>query len=834
MPALSVGAAAAEVPFAVDHSGYKKIALPFMKEHCVSCHGAKKEKGDLNIEKQLSNNFLDLAETKIWGEIVDAVNSHEMPPEDEDQPNTDEAGKFADWVAGELGRAEVSQRSTKVILRRLNRAEYANTIRDLLGIDLNVEAFPEDAVAGGFDNIGSALTISPMQLELYYDTARKILDDVITRGEQAPMIKWRFEPEDDTTGRDRTRIEHDGQRIILNCGKLEKKDGMAVMRIDQWDRKINFRDFYMKHPGIYILRIRASSRVPNRDQVVKSARPFIIERVRKEAGKFKLPFDPAKIEKQIDHFRKDRMYDYGAARIKVAMKLGGQPRDIGEFEISSRQPAMETLEIPIFFDTQKGGITIFYAYSIPGALENAGFQKREKFARPEALIDWMELEGPIHKQWPPEPHARLFAGLPTDGDWKQGEARSVIARFMRKAWRRPVTDIEVGHKLALFTKTFAEENDFFEAIKAPLIAVLTSPHFLYIAEPSTGQRPLDGNEIATRLSYFLWSSMPDEELFALATSGKLTDPGHLGKQVDRLLADPKNSAFVDNFAGQWFDLRKIGANPPAADLFPRYDRHLEMSIAAESLGFFAEILNHDLDLRNFIRSDFVTINERLARFYNIPGVKGNHIRKVSVSPSSKRGGIITQASILSVTSNGTRTSPVVRGTWILKNILGTDPGLPVADVGDIQPKVPGIDKATVRQRLEIHRELAQCARCHNKIDPLGFALENFNAAGDWRDKEGFGYKGRIGKNDPDIDASAKMPDGTEFVGVSGLQKQLLKKEELFLRCISEKLFTYALGRELGYSDKPYIDASIKHLKAGDYTLRSLIHSIVTSEPFLSK
>jgi hypothetical protein len=357
---------------------------------------------------------------------------------------------------------------------------------------------------------------------------------------------------------------------------------------------------------------------------------------------------------------------------------------------------------------------------------------------------------------------------------------------------------------------------------------------IFGAEPSTGPRPLTPHELAARLSYFLWSSMPDARLRKVAEEGKLGDPAVLKHQADLLLASNKSSAFTTNFAGQWFDLRKIGANPPASDLFPRYDRHLETSIKNETLAFFHEILHQDLSVMNFVKSDFVTINERLARFYDIPGVRGDHFRKVPVSPEMNRGGVVTQASILSITSNGTRTSPVVRGTWVLKNLLGTDPGLPVANVGEIAPKVPGIDKATVRQRLAIHRELPQCARCHDKIDPLGLSLENYNAAGEWRLQEGFGYKGRIGENDPVIDASAKLPDGTEFTGVSGLQDQLLRKEDLFLRCLAEKMFTYALGREMGYSDKSHLDAAVAHLKENGRTLRTLIHFIITSKPFLTK
>jgi hypothetical protein len=355
-----------------------------------------------------------------------------------------------------------------------------------------------------------------------------------------------------------------------------------------------------------------------------------------------------------------------------------------------------------------------------------------------------------------------------------------------------------------------------------------------IAAGTRARRRLNDFELASRLSYFLWSTMPDDELFEVAESNRMSDPAVIAQQVDRMLRDSRSAAFVENFAGQWLSLREVGSNPPASDLYPRYDRHLEVSIVEESKAFFAEILHNDLDLLKFVRSDFVVINERLARYYGIPGVKGDTFRRVPVPDGVHRGGIVTQASVLSVTSNGTRTSPVKRGTWVMKNLLGIDPGLPVANAGDIAPNVPGLDKATVRQRLEIHRSLPQCARCHNKIDPLGFALENFNGAGDWCDQEGFGYKGRIGKNDPAIDASAKMIDGTEFVGVEGLQRVLIQKQDLFLNCLSGKLFTYALGRQLGVADQLHIKAAVEHVNGNGRTLKSLITYVATSAPFLSK
>jgi hypothetical protein len=405
---------------------------------------------------------------------------------------------------------------------------------------------------------------------------------------------------------------------------------------------------------------------------------------------------------------------------------------------------------------------------------------------------------------------------------------------MRKAWRRPVSAQEIDAKVALFDAVRKEKPSLVGALKIPLIAVLASPHFLYLSEPSTqAARPLNDHELATRLSYFLWSTTPDDELLRLAEEGKLSQPAVLYAQTERLLKDARNEAFVKNFAGQWIGLREVGANPPASDLYPQYDRHLEVSMVGESQAFFREILQRDLPATSFIKSDFVTINERLARFYGIDGVRGDDFRAVKVPSGIRRGGLATQASVLTITSNGTRTSPVKRGTWVMKTLLGTDPGLPVANAGDIPPKVPGADKATVRQRLAIHREKPQCARCHDKIDPLGLALENFNAAGEWREQEGFGYKGRIGSDDPKIDASATMPDGTRFEGVEGLQNALLKRQDLFHTALANRMYTYALGRELGLADAPETKAAAAHLKKQG-TLRSLIRFVVGSKSFRTK
>ena len=814
----------------LDTSGFAKIVQPFVKEHCVKCHGPEKQKAKLRLDT-LPNNFADPAITSKWAEVVNSVNGHQMPPEEEKQPTTASAGAFAAWLENALGQGEIAKRSTRVVMRRINRAEYNNTIRDLLGVDFRpADKFPEDPPAGGFDNIGQALTISPLHLELYYAAARQILDRALVEGERPPLIQWRFEPEENTLGGDRYRVKRDGNNIILNDGKNPTEGDFTVVHHESWDKGIGFRDFKLKDAGEYIIRFRAAGRIPTREQVVASAEKQLAKRRDEQDAKQpeRKKYSQQEFENTLAHFKTARMYDYGPPRVKVGQTLGGTPRVIAELDVAT---APNTYEIRAHFTTASAGVELDYAYDIPKALENSWMQGRDEFARPELLIDWIELEGPIHPAWPPASHARLL-GVATAKDEKS-QAREVLTRFMPKAYRRPVQPEEVEAKVALFEKLRAEKSSFTEAIKAPLAAVLSSPHFLFLVEPEAAKpRKLAPYELASRLSYWLWSSIPDDALFSAAASGELAKPAVIAAQVTRMLADPMSDAFITNFTGQWLGLRKIGSNPPSKNLYPEYDRHLELSIARETEGFFAEILRNNVDARALIKSDFITINERLARFYGIAGVKGDAIRRVPAA--EHRGGLVTQASIHSLTSNGTRTSPVTRGVWVMRTMLGIDPGLPVANVGEIANKIPGIDKATVRQRLQIHRENAACARCHDRIDPLGFALENFNAAGEWRDREGHGYQGRIEKNDPLIDAKSKMLDGTEIGGVEGLQAALLKQEDLFLTALANQLTTYALGRELGFSDRPTIRAAVETMKRNRYTVRSLLLTIATSELFTTK
>ena len=825
--------------FRADEAGYRKVAQPFFRAYCEGCHGAEKQKGDFRVDDALPNRFEEKAVRERWAEVVNVLNGHEMPPEKEKQPRSDEVARMVDWVTSEAVRAELFKRDTRTVLRRMNRDEYANTIRDLVGIEMDVSALPVDAPAGGFDNNGRALTVSPMHLEVYMDLAGKILDRALVTGDRPESLRWRFEPE--VGNGDSSRVRYDAKNnAIVHGGKNAKEGGMTLMHHESWDRNPNARDFAMYHEGEYVVRVRAGGIVPGRDAVVASARRALERRIAETEQKGKSEEarrQRERLEKELEHFQNDRMYDYGPPRLKLVLTSGGQPRVVAEWDVDAPAEAPRVYEFRVRCTKERMGLTLEYAYSIPKVLENFWMQGHDDFARPVAHLDWFEIEGPIAPEWPPASHVQLLGREVPSPEKEREAARLALGRFMARAYRRPVDASEVAGKLALFDAVREGRGGYVEAMKASLTGVLASPEFLYLSErggegDGRAVRRLSDHELAVRLSYFLWGTMPDAELRGLADQGKLRRGGELGKQVDRMLSDSRASALSKQFAAQWLGLREVGSNPPAADLYPQYDKHLQQSFVLESLAFFDEVLRGNRSVLSFLKSDFVTVNERLARFYGIEGVRGDDFRVVQAS--AHRGGVMTQGSVLTITSNGTRTSPVKRGVWLLKNLLGIDPGLPVANAGEIAPKVPGVDKATVRQRLAIHRELPQCARCHDRIDPMGFALENFNAAGEWREQEGFGYKGRIERNDPKIDASSQLPDGTMVEGADGLRDTLLLRQDLFLNCLSSKLFTYALGREMGLADQPVIKRAVERVKGGDMTLRSLIKAVVESEVFGTK
>jgi len=841
--AAYVSSLRASEKFQPDSAEFTRLVRPYFSSHCVRCHGDAVAESDMRLDVDPMLDFTDPSTKEHWSEIVNVINSHEMPPESEPQPDAAESAAIVEWAVGQMKKAELIRRDQNIVIRRLNRDEYRLTIRELTGVDFDVSGFPLDPLAEGFDNNGSALSMSPMQMELYVDAARKILDRAIVMGVQPKTVRYRFQPE--VGNGDDSRVRYDEYNAIVHGGQNPVEGDFKVLHHASWDRVCNAREFALPEEGVYKIRIRAGGKVPGRDDVVRTASAALEHRFEQQMR------DNSNGEKyhreamtcDMLHFENDRIYNYGPPRLKLIHDINGQPIVVSEFDVDAPVDQPAVYEFQARFNTNKTSLSIEYAYSIPSVMENFWFQSHDTFARPVAYLDWFEIEGPINDDWPPKSHRQILGDLDLSKEPDPAQVRKVVALFLRRAFRRPVSDEEIQAKLQLYTDARKSGKSVREAIQLPLVAILCSPKFLFLCEPVPTSAPkveefaarkLTTHELATRLSYFLWSSMPDAELFKAASKGDLRDKKVLTQQAKRMLEDPRSEAFITNFTEQWLGVRAVGANPPAMDLYPQYDRHLEASMRKEGAAFFEEILRNDLDVRNFVKSDFVVINERLARFYGIDNVHGDSFRRVSVGPEVHRGGLLTQAAVHTITSNGTRTSPVKRGTWVMTTMLGQDPGLPVANAGDIAPKVPGIDKATVRKRLEIHRTLALCARCHNKIDPLGFALENYDASGFWRDKEGFGYKGRVEANDPDIDASSKLPDGTAIVGVSGLQNAILKNETLFLNCLSKKMLTYALGREMGLVDTELIEQASRYMQTQDYRLRALVEYVVCCEAFQNR
>lgn len=545
---LALGADPASVE--PDRAGYQKSVAPFFKSYCDKCHSGAKPESEFSLQpSKLQNDFSDPAVRAKWREVVNVLNSHEMPPEKEKQPGPDEVAAVVDWITAQTVRAELSKRERTVVLRRLNRAEYHNTIRDLIGVDFDTSGFPQDPPAGGFDNNGGALTISPLHMEMYLAAAQQILDRALVEGDRPASIRWRFEPK--AGAMDRTRLRLDAKNNPLVNGNNNQQEGAwVVVHHNSWDKSIGARDFRVPTAGQYAIRIHAAGRVPSRDQVIESASKIL--KHRQDEQDEKNPKGKEWTQRQFDqdlkHFQTDRMYDYGPPRVKLTLQLGPQPRTITEFDVDGSPDKPKVFEFITRFTTESAGISIEYAYAIPAVLENFWMQSHQSFARPELMVDWFEVEGPLYDAWPPSTHSKILHDSPVSKSDETRYVREVLSKFMRKAYRRPIDASEVELKLKLFVAA-RKEKSLVEAIKAPLTAILASPHFLYLAEPapeSAGKiARLDDHALASRMSYFLWSSMPDDELSQLAASGKLKDARTRIAQVDRMLAEFARRIVVD-------------------------------------------------------------------------------------------------------------------------------------------------------------------------------------------------------------------------------------------------------------------------------------------------
>jgi mono/diheme cytochrome c family protein len=781
----SAGLRAAENPPVVPESeGINGIAQPFFQEHCLRCHGPDVAKGGLRLD-QLADDVSSPTTFNLWREVVSRLQLGEMPPAEEPRPEQEQIADIVQRLSARLDEAAAKQRSEgRVVLRRLNRVEYENTVRDLFDVDVSVkEMLPEDTISHGFDNVGAALNISPVLIERYLEAADAVLNAAI-----APVHKLESKME---------RFDlFDSLPKWFLAGVWKRDDGVILFR-NSGDSATDLRQFKAPAPGRYRFRIATSAH--------NSETP--------------LPM---------------------AVLLGNFVVSGNYSRHLGYFDSPPGEPTVIEFEERLAARNDTIKVT-------PVALPFV-YLKQETMAEypgPGLKIHWIEVEGPFPESWPTESYRRVFG----DADPKSGtlaDAEKLLRELLPRAFRRPVAAAEVEPFVSLVAKSLEMGHPFEASLRAGIKAVLSSPKFLYFREPSG---PLDDYSLASRLSYFLWSTLPDETLFALARSGELGKPEILHAQVERMLQHPKAKAFTENFTGQWLSLRDISATTPDKALYPEFEELLQWSSVRETQLFFDELLKEDLSLRNFIDSDFAMLNGRLAKHYGIPQVHGVAFRKVTLKPEHHRGGVLTHASVLKVTANGTTTSPVIRGVWVLDRIMGRPSAPPPPNVPAVEPDIRGA--TTIREQLAKHRSTENCAGCHARIDPPGFALENYDVIGGWRERYRVvaerkdWVRNRVGPlakylaayqygEGRQIEAGDQLPDGRQFADLSEFKQLLLAHPERIARCLTEKLVTYATGHPVGFSDHQAVSQILAEAKKSDYGLRSLIHAVVASELFQKK
>jgi mono/diheme cytochrome c family protein len=730
---------------------YEQVLQPFLARYCIACHGPNKQSGDLAFHEKKAESLQ--AEPALWDKVAERLEKSEMPPKGKPQPTAEEKRAVIAWIKSESAKSsrETTSRAGRVTLRRLNRAEYNNTIRDLFALDFQpAEDFPSDEVGYGFDNIGDVQSLSPLLLEKYLSAAEAIVQRAFT-GELPPLPPKR---------------------------DIRPRDFKASAKTSQGpDRSVVFSEgdlsFTHQFPrdGEYVILYRALG-----------------TQIDKEAVRLLLSVD-------------------GTEQHKADLKPFAEGRNLPDREITL---------------TVSGG-----THTIVVAIGNPKTNPDESDAKKRAraiMFGPAEIRGPLVPliKSMPEAYRRLMIATPGPELSKTDCARRIIENFARRAFRRPPTTDEVNRLVKLIELAENQGDSFERGIQLAVQAILVSPHFLFKVEKDRKDAsepfPISEHELATRLSYFLWSSCPDDELARLADRGGLRR--ELGPQVRRMLKDGKVRALGENFAGQWLQIRNLKSVAPDAQVFPQFDEALRSAMLQETTLFFEAMMREDRSLIDFLDADFTYVNERLAKHYGIAGVKGDQFRRVSLG-GTPRAGIMTQASILTVTSNVTRTSPVKRGKFILESLLNAEVPPPPPDVPELSEAKDALASGPLRKRMEAHRTNPDCAICHQKMDPIGFAFENFDAIGAWRTKDGAF----------EIDPSGTLPDGRTFREPAELRTLLRQKPDAFRRCLVEKLLTYALGRGVEMADRPAVERICAQTRDQQDKLSALILAIIDSQPF---
>lgn len=839
------------------HAAYAGDSLALLSQtfsdQCIDCHLGPESEGNFDLEPFVESlqrgQKLQEEDREIWIKIFDRVDLGEMPPEG--GLAKDQRDLFVSTLRGPLTRLDRRQAAVegRAVRRRMNRYEYENSVRDLLGAPwLQLASIlPEDGELHRFNKLGEALDVSHVNFSRYMQAADYALREVIAHETSRPEIKSiRFYAREQPSFNRRvhfTVFNRSPERATFPL--LDYAADLSVLNNPDHPFTVGAEDPETREREAF--GVVASSYEPIEIRFDSFEAP--------RSGRYKLRFKGYTFWAAIGQKSRRRASreDLSRGRRSEPVVIYSQlpPRQLrrlGEFDFQI-EPSVQELDVWLLEgeSIQPDAVRLFR--SRPPNWQNP---LAEEDGMPGVAFNWMEVEGPIIDQWPSPGHQLLFGDLETGHDGQQmvvqpkqsaADVRQLMTRFVEAAYRRPALEADVDRFVAVVDSALQAEMSFVDAMLAGYTAVLCSPKFLCLEEePGT----LDGAALASRLSLFLWNTLPDSRLMQLATSGQLSKPEILRSEVKRLLDDDASRRFVDAFLAYWLDLRRINDTSPDEVLYPDYylDDSLVDASLAETQLFFAELLRENLPARNLVDSDFTFANERLAKHYGLPSFEGTKLRRVELPADSVRGGLLTQASILKVTANGTTTSPVVRGAWINERILGADIPPPPASVPAIEPDTRGA--TTIRQQLELHRADESCNTCHRLIDPAGFALESFDVAGGFRENyrslqagepiEGFGKNGQpfTFSHGPQVDPSGELPDGSAFVDVKELKQQLLKDERLIARNLVEKLITYATGAAPRFSDRSEIERILDRTSKRDFPVRTLIDEIVTSDMFLNK
>nr|WP_143547852.1 DUF1592 domain-containing protein [Rhodopirellula sp. SM50] len=770
----------------------------FIETHCIECHDRQAASGDFRVDN-LSPK-VGFEDTPRWVEIMERIKSGEMPPDDAaEQPTADQRAEIVEWIAARMKEGESARlaKRERVSYRRLTREEYVYTVRDLIGVEYDASdpgGLFEDPQWHGFERIGSVLTLSPSHIEKYIKAAEVILDEAYPE----EPIEYR---EAGKRAMEVKETHHHFQRLKAE-GLLDKVRAPLTTsgQIYRYSNPWRAPDLKFPGPGVYEISYTVCGLKPENGIAprMKVTEPDL-DRVLFERDIIAPEDHPVTVTFQA-HFsnppgRPPKLY------VTNANKVPNHPR------------TNATSGIPFITTKHRRA---------PWQMKLTNQDGSPRY--PILIIDSIAVRGPVvteQEQRCRDEYLTTETSLDT--------VEESLSRFARRAFRRPINDKELEIYLKIVRGELEAGESFRNAVKTGMVAILCSKSFLFIAEgdEEAERSELNDWELATRLSYLLWSTMPDDELFALAQNRQLRDRAVLQKQFNRMLADRRAERFMRSFSSQWLNLRKVGMFPPDRNLYPNYDDHLEQSMVGESQAFFAEVLRKDLTLREFIDSDWTMLNPRLARFYGIPGVIDDRFQRVALQPQNHRGGLLTHASVLSLTSDGTRHRPVHRGAWLSEVFLGKEPPPPPANVDPIEPTPTDAPKATLRMKLEAHKRDPNCASCHQKIDPLGLAFDHYNAIGQWRTHEKVEGSG----DDPPVDASGELADGRTFSNAKEFQQLLLADLDAFNRTFIENLAIYGMRRTMTIDDRERLNAIAEISREKNYQVRAILEAFVLSDLF---